>query len=162
MDMQKWTKLHEKLQISMKQEIGAMREMLANMHQEELSLISQDKNSWTKIMQERSILLERLCELRSMRLITTKELKSMADGQSSRAPASLESLFSPEDLNSCEIFSMRDQLMALMERMNQQNVRNQNLEGQRYHSTELDGPASSLPSKNRKLKAILATYPLKQ
>ncbi len=147
-----WKNVQETLQLSMKQEIRAMREMLANMHQEELSILAKDRNAWKQVMMERVSLLARLSELRSVRLEATKQLESM-DKQTS---THLEE-------ENCEILSMRDQLTALVEKMNQQNVRNQNLEA----TSASSGAASAYSrlskaqeEKKRGLpRATLATYP---
>jgi hypothetical protein len=134
-------KFQENLQSSMKQEIGAMREMLANMHQEELCLIAHDQKAWTQVMMDRVSLLARLSELRSERLQCAKKLENLQD------LAELD----------CEILSMRDQLASLVEKMNQQQHRIQTLE------THKGAPSTQYqeikPKEEIKKRGAIATYP---
>jgi hypothetical protein len=145
-----WENIQEVLQLSLKQEIVAMREMLSNMHQEELSLLAKDRKAWTLVMMQRANLLARLSEVRTERLAATQRLESIKKR--------LSPSFKDEN---CEIISMRDQLTALVEKMNQQNLRIQSLE-------DHDGRVSSIyPPIDQKTqttvtgraRAILATYP---
>ncbi len=109
-----------------------MREILANMHQEELSLMLHDKSGWNKVMEERAQMVRRLGGLRIDRMQATAALQSIVgDGQKKEEPT-LEKLLSQDEVASCEILSLRDQLTALTERMNSQNTRNQNL----YHQVQ--------------------------
>jgi len=133
--------IQESLQTSLKQEIGAMREMLANMHQEELSLIAHDRKAWMQVMMDRVGLLSRLSELRLIRLKCTQEL---------------EHLTSVAELD-CEILSMRDQLACLIEKMNQQQHRIQNLEV--YSSQKSSGYPQRKPQGGSKKPGAIATYP---
>jgi len=139
--------IHEILQSALKQEIGAMREMLANMHQEELTLLAKDRKAWTLVMLERVNLLTILSELRLTRIEVTHKLESI-NGCASNG-------LKEED---CEILSMRDQLATLVEKMNQQNLRIHTLEaGDSKGSAYLHAP-SPMPLKEG-TRTILATYP---
>lgn len=129
----------------MKQEILAMREMLSNMHQEELSLLDKDEGRRQKVMIERSNLLSILMKLRKARLEATKKLE--------RLTPHLEETLS---LETCEILSMRDQLTALIAKMNEQNVRIQNLETDKAPQRYME--PISLKRKS-KIKTLLALYP---
>lgn len=151
-------KFHAQLEISMKQEIGAMREMLANMRQEEVCLLAGDQEAWNKIMMERSSLLERLYELRSVRVIATEQLENWAKAEA----IPIENIFCTDDASSCEILSMREQLTALIEKMNQQNVRNLTLEARKPLPSTKDSLAFSAPtltSPLKKGKIGVITYP---
>lgn len=153
---EKWKVFHERLQASMKQEIGAMREMLANMRQEEASLLAGDKTAWNNIMIARSSLLARLYELRSQRFQATELLESMAKD----TEISFEYLLCLDDEDGCEILSMREQLTALVEKMNQQNIRNCSLEGRECSlaKEKLSYPQAAVESV-KKGKTTIATYP---
>ena len=118
-----------------------MREMLANMHQEELSLIARDRKAWMQVMMDRVGLLSLLSELRSIRLKCTQKLECLA---------SLSEL-------DCEILSMRDQLASLVEKMNQQQHRIQNLETQPPSS--ISKYPSGNPQEGIKKPGAIATYP---
>jgi hypothetical protein len=113
-----WNVAHDQLKDSMRKEIGIMREVLANMLQEELSMQLNDKGSLDHILTERSLMIERLGNLRLARLEATKKLEELgAAHQGGR-------LLFEGDVNSCEILSLSEQIMALTERMNAQNCRN--------------------------------------
>jgi flagellar biosynthesis/type III secretory pathway chaperone len=153
-----WNDFHERLQSSMKQEIGAMREMLANMRQEEHCLLEGDKTGWNQIMIERSSLLERLYELRSRRFHVTEQLETWA--KESALP--FENLLHSEDVASCETLSMREQLTALIEKMNEQNMRNLSLEAHGAISSTHERLLFSPPQLTvslKKGKTTVATYP---
>jgi len=117
-----WNKTHSHLQMLMKEEISSMREILANMHQEELILMINDRACLVQIMHERSQLLGNLKDLRLERLNTTEKLKKLA--QIDNEGASLETILALDSVYACETFSLRDQMLALVERMNLQHSRN--------------------------------------
>lgn len=126
----------DKLKISMQQEIHLMRELLANMHQEELILQHQDKGTWDRIMNERAGMIERLGSLREERLHASKQFEKHA---------------AIEDSDTIEIFSLRDQLMALAERMNALKCQNEHLSQQSSYMP--------LPQAQKaKRKSSVATY----
>ena len=104
----------------MKREIETMREILANMHEEEMSLIRKDKNSWSLVMQKRTHLLAQLNDVRKVRLEATQKLESLAGGN-------LEKSLLATDENSCETLFLRDQMLALIDRLNLQNSCNEAL-----------------------------------
>ncbi|HSW86828.1 MAG TPA: hypothetical protein VLG49_04940 [Rhabdochlamydiaceae bacterium] len=160
-----WNEAHDQLKISMQKEIGIMREILGNMHQEELSLLLNDKGSWNHVMQERSQLIERLSYLRAERLEATKKIEDMVDIKDKTKEIPLESILPTQDENSCEILSLRDQLMALMERINFQGCRNEILFHQVEHQPDIPynpqyNQNQPAPAKSKK-KASIATYNFK-
>jgi hypothetical protein len=145
---------HLELTLSMQKEIELMREMLANLHQEELSLLMHDKANWSLLMQERSILIERLSALRLRRIEATKKIDMIASG---------EKFLSLGEEISSEIFTLRDQMMALIERTNLQSSQNETL----YEQVgNLLGTPSSMAERQGqplpKKKASVATYNLKR
>jgi len=161
-----WNEAHDHLKFIMQKEIHIMREILANMHQEELCLLLNDKGSWNQVMQQRSVLIERLSTLRAERISTTEEIEHMASAKTKNKSLSLEQILPTDDENTCEILSLRDQLMALIERMNTQNCRNEYL----FHHVEHLPPLSlsseplfpqSVPERQKR-KAAIATYHLKK
>ena len=158
-----WRQAHDTLKISMQNEIGIMREILANMHQEELSLQMYDKDSWTLVMKERSELIEQLGDLRSKRIQASKNLEDLASNGKKGREIALEQMLPIEDENTCEILTLRDQIMALIERMNFQNSRNQILFHEVEHQFDKKHgtyPAlSQAPQQKPKRKTSVATYP---
>lgn len=154
--LEKWKEFQERLQASMKQEISTMRDMLANMRQEEASLLAGDKIAWNQIMIERSSLLSRLYQLRSERSLATTLLEAMAE----EAALPFDNFLCTQD--NCEILSMREQLMALVEKMNLQNIRNHTLEGREYGPICKDRcsyPPPGAPVAAKRNKTTIATYP---
>jgi hypothetical protein len=126
----------DRLKLSMQKEINLMRELLANMHQEELTLEHEDKSSWDRIMNERARMIERLGSLREERLHASKQFEEHA---------------TIEDSETIEILSLRDQLMALAERMNLIKCQNEHLSQQ--------GRCIALPQVQKaKRKSSVATY----
>lgn len=103
------------LQSWMKKEIMTMRELLANLHQEEISLRSHDMEALQVLLQERSCLISYLGNFRSMRLIYTRRL------------AKLDAEPSEEIGQTCETLILRDQIIALVEKINLQNRQNHNI-----------------------------------
>lgn len=162
-----WNEARDQLKISMQKEISMMRELLANMHQEELSLLMNDRGSWNNVMQQRSQLIERLSYLRVERLEATKKIEDMVCAKDKAKEITLEEILPADDENSCEILSLRDQLFALMEKMNFQQCRNELLNHQAEHLADLPpqyGSPNPLPSSapNPKKKASIATYNFKR
>jgi len=161
-----WIEAHEQLKISMQKEISIMREILANMHQEELSLLLNDRGSWTQVLQDRFPMIERLSDLRKQRMDATQKIEAIAKLDSITTPT-LEQILPTEDESSCEILSLRDQLMALVEKINFQNNRNttlfQQVEHQfdvPYHSSHR--PIPNMSSQRARKKASVATYNFKR
>lgn len=160
-----WNETHDQLKVAMQKEIGIMREILGNMHQEEMSLLINDRASWNHVMQERSHLIERLSYLRVERLEATKKIEEMISPNDKTKKITLEDMLPTEDENSCEILSLRDQLMALMERINFQSCHNEAL----YHQVEHHLDLSYHPQYNQiqaaspkaKKKSSIATYNFK-
>lgn len=122
-----WNQAQNELKISMEKEISMMREILANMHQEELSLLTSDKTGWNLVMQKRFELVERLGSLRNARIEATQKIQKLASPDKKEADVPLDKLLPIENEESYEILMLRDQIMALTERMNFQNSRNENL-----------------------------------
>jgi hypothetical protein len=161
-----WDEAHDQLKVSMQKEIGIMREILANMHSEELSLMLNDRGSWNYVMQERAQLIDRLSHFRMERIEATKKIKEMVCLNDAHKQASVEDLLPTQEENSCEILSLRDQMMALMERINFQNCRNEVLFFQVEHQLDLPHHPSGHPMQQQQAKsqkkASIATYNFKR
>jgi hypothetical protein len=118
-----WLETHIQLQEAMKKEIDVMREILANMHQEEYFLLSNDKISRDHVIEERSLLLTRFHDIRKTRLSVTETLEELSFPNAESM--SLEDCLRQSDEDSCETLFLRDQLVAIFNRMAVQNSRNQ-------------------------------------
>ena len=62
-----WDETHSQLRESMQKEISAMREILANMHEEELFLTKNNPEGLSLLLEKRSELLELLSAVRMTR-----------------------------------------------------------------------------------------------
>ncbi|MBI2742327.1 MAG: hypothetical protein HYX48_00215 [Chlamydiales bacterium] len=155
-----WNDFHSALMFSMQKEVTLMRDLLTNLHQEELSLLMHDRNSWNQLMEERAGIIQRLG---SWRLARMEAVKKLLPGRVQKE-APLEEILPSQDENSCEVLSLRDQIMALAERMNRQNSRNMTLSHQ--VENHLDLPpiqrhyASAAPQKKKRASVI--TYPFNE
>lgn len=138
----------EQLKICMQKEIHMMRELLANMHREELSLQFQDKTSWEQVMTERAQMIGRLKSLRDSRLQVTEQFENQESYQ---------------DSDVIEIYSLRDQILALAEKMNQIQSRNEYLSEhkvlQEPRPNHYSSPSTNLSPRR---KSSIATYPPKK
>lgn len=153
-----WQTLHSSLRDDLQKEIHLTRELLTNMHQEEVSLMLQDNGSLNLILQQRSQMLEKLSFLRLHRQEITEKIEKIVSIEN-KSP-SLDKVLPPNEEISTEILSLSDQLMALTERMNQQHSQNQRLTEHPDHSRY---PAlQPSPQTRPKRKASIATYQIKK
>lgn len=160
-----WHEAHNELKQSMQKEVHLMRDLLANLLQEELSLLMHDRGTWNHVMEERSKIVANLGSWRSLRLKATEKLTELFLPKKMGKEIPLEELLPTQDENSCEILSLRDQLMALADRMNHQSSRNQNLFKQvekKFDQPPLNPiPEPSLARVKRKRAAVI-TYHFKE
>ncbi len=121
----------QNLNNALKYEIELMRELLSNLHQEELALLENDRHRWGKVMEQRSDHILSLKVIRHTRLKATEELAKLASDQGRKE------LIPVYDEGSCEILSKLDQIFALLDRINLQNCRNDVLFEQSKQKQEL-------------------------
>lgn len=159
-DKEKWEKASHSLNTILKKEIELMREQLANLHQEELSLLENNQTKWTQLLQERSDMILQMKDLRHKRKEATTKIEKLAKALSK------PELFPAKEEESCEILSQLDQIIALLERLNLQNCRNDALfletkEKKRSPlSCSYPHPLHKAPTARR--KTSIATYPRKK
>ena len=122
-----WAETENALKKSMEKEIDLMREILSNMMQEEVSLQGQDKPSWEALMQTRFQLIEQVKAFRQDRMNATSKLLTLSDEKTFE-----KILLGDEDI-ACEVVFLLDQLIALSEKINTQNIRNQKLSENSQH-----------------------------
>ncbi len=135
-----WTTLHHKLQEELQREVYLMRELLSNMHQEEVSLMLHDSGSLHQILELRASLLEKLSTIRIHKLSTLKEIEYISSG------------ITPP----LEITSLGDQLSALSEKIHRQTTTNQRLNTYPEYYYKLAEP------QRPKRKVAVATLQIKQ
>src|SRR5579871_2884787 len=124
-NQENWQALHVSLRDALQREIYLTRELLSNMHQEEVSLMLNDAGSLHQILQQRSEMLEKLSALRLHRQETTDKIEKIASANHKHP--SLEEIIPTTDEMSTEILSLTDQLMALTEKIHRQYTQNQRL-----------------------------------
>ena len=158
------SKLREDVSEYMKTEITVMREVLANMYQEELALIMLDKSSLHQTLQERFPLIQRLSFLRTERMAVTEAIKHI-----SLSPLQQEhtnGIFPVMEDLGCEIDYLSEQMLALIKSMNFQNTKNDTLTKQYELYTNYPSRISHLmpwhapENKTVKQKVCIATYPM--
>jgi uncharacterized protein with von Willebrand factor type A (vWA) domain len=157
-NLEDWQVLHAFLRDDLQQEIHLTRELLSNMHQEEVSLMLHDTGSLNQILQQRAQMLEKLSSIRLHRLEITERIEKIASVNHKNP--SLDEVLPPSEEISTEILSLSDQLMALNERMNRQHSQNQRLTeyGDHSHYAPLQSSSQTRP----KRKASVATYQIKK
>jgi flagellar biosynthesis/type III secretory pathway chaperone len=151
MDSEDWQTLHNVLKEGLEKEIRLTRELLSNLHQEELSLMLHDVGSLNQVLQMRYSVLESLSSLRLIRLKTTEKIEKITPSKNKHP--SLEEILPPSDPITLEILSLSDQLVALTERLHRQNTHNQKL---KIHP-DSSGYPQLLPQARPKRKASIAT-----
>ncbi len=159
-----WNQIQEQLKLAMQKEVNLMRELLANMHQEEMSLLMNDAPNWQKVMEERSEMILRLSHLRKQRDQMAIQFQELSKYKSKK----LFEILKAGDELSGEILSLLDQILALTERTNLQNCRNDFLFHQELmpQNTPLHCPYPPPYLKPMPARAVrktqLATYPRKK
>jgi|SRR5690349_22523917 len=157
-DAESWQTLHILLRDDLQKEIHLTRELLSNMHQEEVSLMLHDSGSLNQILQQRSQMLEALSSVRLHRQETTEKIEKIAS--TCHKNPSLDEILPPNEEISTEILSLSDQLMALTERMNRQHSQNQRLAEHPDHSHY--APLQPSLETRPKRKASVVTYQIKK
>lgn len=152
---QKWEKAHKILNQSLEKEIHLMREVLSNLHQEEMALLEKNQAKWKKVMRQRSDLVVDLSRQRLHRMEATVELTKCC------VRLGRQEMLPHDEESSCEILTKLDQIFALLDRTNLQNCRNSALFEQEREKGNypLLCPFPHPLQKSRK-KTRVATYPL--
>ena len=132
--------LHDELRENLKKEVYLTRELLSNIHQEEISLMLHDQGSVNHILQQRSSLLERLASLRSCRLQTTHKIADLYQGSS--------------DGLCIEITSLSGQLEALSQKIASQLSQNRRLSEHPDAYPQSRGPYGGLQRPKKKSTVI--------
>lgn len=128
---EKWERAHIELNTSLEREIHLMREILASLHQEELALLESDFRRFDQIMSERSDFVMKIGKQRQERMDSTACLTKIAVQQQR------VEILPAEEASSCDVLTKLDQLIALSERINLQNCRNDALFDQAKHKQAL-------------------------
>lgn len=158
-----WGIAFEQLKALLQKEVALMREVLANFHQEEFSLLMNEKETWARVIEQRSDMVVTLIQLRRQRSMATHALQELAKEKLKKTSISFQELFAQEDIISGEILSLLDQILALIQKLNQQNCRNDFLFYEVRHSNELPlhcpYPQPLPATQPKRAKITVATYP---
>lgn len=149
-----WEDLHTHLRDHLQEEVRLTRELLSNMHQEELSLILCDQGTLNQVLAQQFHLFERLSVLRLNRYKITLGIEKMVV-EKKKTP-SVDELLPPAEEISTEILSLTDQLVCLTEHMSKKYGQNQNLSRRCDSSAHFQLALQPRPKK----KASVATYNL--
>ncbi len=157
----KWTDTHNNLMLTMQKEVTLLRDLLTNLHQEEISLLMHDRATWNQLKEERANIVKHLEPCRQARAEATQKLS----GDLKAAEISMEEILPSQDENSCEVLLLRDQIVALTERMNRQSNRNQILFTQVEKRFDLPPEFNAhqpayAPKKSKRIS--VTTYPFKE
>src|SRR5690348_3396632 len=101
MEENSWNKLHIDLRDSLQNEVRLTRELLANMHREEVSRLLGDQGMLNQILTEQSHLVERLGKLRLDRQEMTGTLETMVTD--AKKAVSVDALLPPTEETTLEI-----------------------------------------------------------
>jgi light-regulated signal transduction histidine kinase (bacteriophytochrome) len=110
-DENTWEKTNEELQSWMRKEISTMREILANFH---LESDAPNENQRKQLVEERASLMEKLKEFRMGRNKTIQKLKKISG-------CTEEELFAKVEKTDAETIVLRDQIIALLQRINHES-----------------------------------------
>lgn len=147
-------RLHLELKLILEKELFLVREMLGNLHQEELSLIFQDTHTYQQLAHIRLEMQDRLTNLQNQREMTTEKLRETL--QKPKEPLDLRGLLSDTAINRWEILNIHDQLTTLTDRMARQQLRNQHLIEHPEHLLTLRH--QTLPVKKSKRQAVITLW----
>lgn len=114
----------------LKREVVLMREILASMYEEEKALVERDSKALQYLMMQRDAPLQDLMQVREERGQKIHELVSLLNENGHKKKMSaydLTALLESRGLESCEVMVLRDQIIALIEKMNEQNTTNDHI-----------------------------------
>ena len=119
--------LLKNLRKTMERELAVMRELLANLQEEQQAILANQTDVITKALKERESLMETIYDCRKYRCEATRQLaeaSASSDLQADLTNATLDILHNNEDPDSCTILSVRQSLLAILENIERQTVRN--------------------------------------
>ena len=123
MELIQWTENHTYLQAVMRKELETMQKILSNISLEEQFMLQKENRYWNTLKEERARLKEELVKIHRDRVSIIEKIEFLA-----RQPqVDLEALLPPQDVNSWEILSLRDQMLTLADRISLQASRNEML-----------------------------------
>jgi len=146
--MEKWTEDHRLLQDLMKQEADLMEQLLKNLHQEETFLLNKTLSHLASLLEEKNKLLSALNHVRQRQKIVIKALQST----SSFTLPPLETLFPQKDERVWEVFTLKEQISSLLDKINLQINRNELL-------SQCEKQPQHLPNKKKSKLSVMILPP---
>ena len=118
-----------KLEVLMRREISILRELLGNMQEEQNALVSNDVEGLKNIMDTRHPLMDLMLQVRQQRLDVFNilaELRDIPIASFEHSSAGLESSLLWDCIGDecCEIISLKEQIIALLEKIQIQSNQN--------------------------------------
>lgn len=128
------------LKISMTSLVKVLRELLANMEEEQHALLIQDAGAFQMIMNRRAPLIS---SMQTCRHTMISEIDDMVKKHSvlivtDSEHEKLVNLAQLAGEDNVELLTLRDQVLALMEKMEKQNLSNNSLLGNRVTDTNVE------------------------
>jgi flagellar biosynthesis/type III secretory pathway chaperone len=156
----------ENLKNAMTSLVKVLRELLANMEQEQQAIFQQNSSTFQVIMQQRDSLIKWMNDHRNTMIKQIEKLKDshqvFPEMETDRDILMHLMLIVGED--DVELLTLRDQILALMEKMEKQNVSINSLLGNRMPETPLEKVNFTHQYKpiKRRLQPKKATTPQKK
>lgn len=114
------------LKETMEREVGILREMLSSLRQEQQAIIHNDTDTVKAVSKDRETLIDALYRCREKRNRLMKQLKytltETVDGDINKS--TLEELLKDSPTGGCEILSLREQILSLVDNLKKQSERN--------------------------------------
>jgi flagellar biosynthesis/type III secretory pathway chaperone len=106
----------------MYREVSILREILGNMREEQHTLLNNKADHLKSVLEQREQLLHNMVSARNQRTGKVHEIATLTDKLQEGDLLSV--VLDPADPSSLELLSLRDQLLALLGQLNDQNTRN--------------------------------------
>lgn len=115
------------LRDALAREASVLRELLDNMHEEQEAILRGDAETLKLVMTHREPLMAALFECRTKRLRAIQNMPFARSLDGNLSDEMVETLATDGCPTSCEILSLRDEILAIIERVKMQNERNRYL-----------------------------------
>ena len=128
------------LKALMEEEVHILRELLANLQEEQESLLVNDTIILKMILQHREPILEQMMHIRERRVDSLKKLASLTEVAMPTTDLQDEhssSIFNHcDEVDNIELHSLKDQMIALFDKMKALTMRNNYLLEGKIHNTK--------------------------
>ncbi|SCA62598.1 hypothetical protein SCG7109_AB_00550 [Chlamydiales bacterium SCGC AG-110-M15] len=113
----------------MQREVEVLRDILGSIQQERQCILMNDTEALKSITSQRDQQIERLAEVRELRIVSVKNLAQsmglkVSANEKYGSPEELSQLLNDESSDSCEILSLRDTTIVLLNKINDHTASN--------------------------------------